>query len=47
MTDELDWSPILAAIEQGIKSARQQRLEALPLFLLNRRPLNRVAAQAR
>lgn len=28
MTDELDWPPILAVIEQGIKSARQQRLDA-------------------
>jgi hypothetical protein len=28
MTDELDWPPILAAIEQGIKSACQQRLDA-------------------
>jgi hypothetical protein len=28
MTDNLDWPPILDAIEEGIKKARQQKLEA-------------------
>ena len=33
MTDSLDWPPILAAIEEGIKKAREDRADATEEYM--------------